>query len=169
VSTTRETTHVPTGAGAALEVLGELVTFKTVGADTGGAYAVWEDTVPPGGGPPPHVHHREDEAFYVLEGEFEFFRQGQPPLRATAGDYVRTPVGVPHTFTNVGATTGRLLALAAPAGIERFFSEVGRPVAPGAAAPAAPAGPPTPEQVAHVVRVARDYGIEVLGPPAPEH
>jgi mannose-6-phosphate isomerase-like protein (cupin superfamily) len=164
VSTTRETTHVPAGAGEILEVLGDLVTLKTVGADTGGAYAVWEDTVPPGGGPPPHVHHREDEAFYVLEGAFEFFRQGGPPLRATAGDWVRTPKGVAHTFTNVGPTQGRLLAVAAPAGMELFFAAVGRPVAAGVA-PAPPAGPPAPEQIEHVVRTARQHGIEILPPP----
>jgi mannose-6-phosphate isomerase-like protein (cupin superfamily) len=165
VSTTHETTHVPAGAGQALDVLGDLVVIKTVGAGTGGAYAVWEDTVPPGGGPPPHVHHREDEAFYVLEGEFEFFRLGQPPVRAAAGDYVRTPKGVAHTFSNVGPTTGRLLVIAAPAGMEHFFAAVGRPVAAGEA-PAPPAGPPTPEQIEHVVRVAQQYGLEFLAPPA---
>jgi mannose-6-phosphate isomerase-like protein (cupin superfamily) len=166
MTTEPETTHVPAGTGEALDVLGDLVTLKTVGADTGGAYAVWEDTVPPRGGPPPHVHHREDESFYVLEGEFEFFRQGEAPLRAAAGDWVRTPRGVAHTFTNVGQTTGRLLAVAVPAGMERFLAAVGRPVAAGEA-PAPRAGPPPPEQVAHVVRTAQQYGVEIFAPPPP--
>jgi quercetin dioxygenase-like cupin family protein len=167
VTTPQETTRVPAGAGQTLDVLGDLVTFKAVGADTGGAYTLWEGTAPPGGGPPPHVHHREDEAFYVLTGEFEFFRQGQPPLRAGAGDYVHTPKGVAHTFRNVGGAPGRLLTLATPAGIEAFFTAVGRPIA-GSAAPAPPAGPPAPEQIAHVVRTAQQYGIEILAPPPPE-
>ncbi len=167
MTTKPETTHVAAGAGETLSVLGDLLTFKVVGADTGGAYTVLEATVLPGGGPPPHVHGRENEDFFILEGEFEFFRQGEAPLRATAGDYVHTPTGVVHTFKNVGATAGRMLLLAIPAGIERFFAEMGQRLAPGAA-PGPPAGPPTPEQIDHVVRTALKYGIEILGAPAPK-
>jgi mannose-6-phosphate isomerase-like protein (cupin superfamily) len=145
-------------------VAGNVYTILVSGKQSAGRYALIDMFVPPGGGPPPHVHHREEETFYVLEGEFEFFRHDQPPVRAAVGDYVRTPQGVVHTFRNVGATPGRLLTLAAPAGIERFFAAVGRPVAPGGT-PRPEAEPPTPEQIEHVVRTAQQYGIEILAPP----
>jgi mannose-6-phosphate isomerase-like protein (cupin superfamily) len=63
--------HVTEGEGRMLWVVDELMTFKVSGEDTGGAYALTDSVVPPGGGPPPHIHHREDEAFWVLEGELE--------------------------------------------------------------------------------------------------
>ena len=63
--------YVTEGEGKMLWVVDELMTFKASGEDTGGAYALTDSVVPPGGGPPPHIHHREDEAFWVLEGELE--------------------------------------------------------------------------------------------------
>ena len=69
--------HVPPGEGTrSLWVLCELLTHKIPSHKTGGAYALFEAATPPGAGPPPHVHHREDEAFYVLEGEYEFLVDG---------------------------------------------------------------------------------------------
>ncbi len=64
-------THVPPGGGKKLWVTDELMTFKASGEDTGGAYSLTDSMVPPRGGPPPHIHHREDEAFWVLEGVLE--------------------------------------------------------------------------------------------------
>ena len=65
--------HIPPGEGArSLRVMGVLVTCKLPSQMTGGAYALFEETTQPGDGPPPHIHHREDESFYVLEGEYEF-------------------------------------------------------------------------------------------------
>jgi mannose-6-phosphate isomerase-like protein (cupin superfamily) len=63
--------HLTEGEGEMLWVADELMTLKATGEDTGGAYSLTDSVVPPGGGPPPHVHHREDEAFWVLEGELE--------------------------------------------------------------------------------------------------
>ena len=155
-----ESSYIPAGGGHPLTVLGDAVHIKVAGRDTGNALAVWEDTVRPGGGPPPHLHEREYEDFYVLEGEFEFYREGQEPLRGTTGGYVHTPRGVVHTFKNVGAAPGRLLVIAAPAGIEGFFAEVSEELG-------ALAGPPTPEQVAFVVSTAARYGIRIQRPPPP--
>ena len=62
---------VTEGEGKMLWVVDELMTFKASGEDTGGAYALTDSMVPPGGGPPPHIHHCEDEAFWVLVGELE--------------------------------------------------------------------------------------------------
>lgn len=65
------------GEGKELSVLGHTIMIKLAGDETGGMFSMWEDVTPPHGGPPPHVHHREDETFFVLEGEFEFNVGGQ--------------------------------------------------------------------------------------------
>jgi mannose-6-phosphate isomerase-like protein (cupin superfamily) len=71
VNQPRAALFVNEGEGKKLWVADELITFKASGEDTGGAYSLTDSVVPPGGGPPPHIHHREDEAFWVLEGELE--------------------------------------------------------------------------------------------------
>src|SRR3954469_13587138 len=80
---------------------------------------------PPGGGPPPHIHHREDEAFYVLEGELLFHVDGRS-IAVGAGFWVTLARGSLHHFKNVGNRTARMLILVTPSGLERFFEEVGR-------------------------------------------
>ena len=57
------------GEGRTIAVVGDVYRFLATGEETNGKYALWEAIVPPGGGPPPHVHSREEESFYVLEGE----------------------------------------------------------------------------------------------------
>jgi quercetin dioxygenase-like cupin family protein len=70
--------YVPPGEGdRSLWVFGELVMYKTRSEQTGGAYSLFEIASPPGGGPPPHIQHREDESFYLLEGEYEFLVEGR--------------------------------------------------------------------------------------------
>lgn len=160
-----EVIYVPSGAGDSFLVVGDLNTVKLSGNDTGGAYALWINAVAPGNGPPPHVHHREHEDFFILEGEFEIYREGQPSLRAGPGDFVHTPQGVTHTYRNIGTTVGRLLGLAVPAGIERFFAEVGQPVS-GMTEPPPTLAAPTLEQVEHLLQTARRYGIEIKLPPS---
>jgi len=111
------------GEGRVFRVLGgDIITCKAVGADTSGSFSLFETMTPPKCGPPPHLHHREDESFYVLEGEFAF-RFGDATLRATCGDFLTAPRGLLHTFQNVGDTPGRLLIIARPSGIENFFEE----------------------------------------------
>ena len=145
-------------------MVGDLTTIKLTGEDTGGAYTVWVDTIASGSGPPPHVHHREDEDFFILEGEFEFYREGQAPLRVSRGDYIHTPKGVVHTYHNVGTAIGRMFGLAVPAGIERFYAEVGQP-AGGATEPPPPAGEPSPAEIEYLIRTAQKYGAEIKLPP----
>ncbi len=70
--------------GRTIAIVGDVYRFLATGAETGGAYASFEALVPPGGGPPPHVHTREAESFYVLEGEITF-RAGDETMRAAAG------------------------------------------------------------------------------------
>jgi quercetin dioxygenase-like cupin family protein len=91
-------------------------------AESGGAYFAMEALVPPGGGPPPHIHAREDETFYLLEGDVEFLL-GEQTVVAGPGDFVNVPRGTMHRFQNTGTETARLLLTFTPAGIERWFEE----------------------------------------------
>jgi oxalate decarboxylase/phosphoglucose isomerase-like protein (cupin superfamily) len=81
-----------------------------------------EALVPPGGGPPPHIHTREDETFYLLEGEVEFLL-GEETITAGPGDFVNVPRGTVHCFKNTGTDTARLVLTFTPAGIEHWFAE----------------------------------------------
>ena len=84
-----------------------------------------EILVPPDGGTPPHIHSREDEMFYILEGEFEVLAAGQV-TRVGPGSLFHGPRHIPHFYRNVGAQLGRALVMARPAGFERFMEELGR-------------------------------------------
>jgi quercetin dioxygenase-like cupin family protein len=115
--------YVPAGTGPAYWVMGDRFTFLVTGAESGGSYFTVEVNVGPGNGPPPHVHHREEEQFYVLEGELTF-RLGDQTCQVSPGDFVHIPRDTVHTFKN-GAAPAKLLATFSPAGIEQFFQEVG--------------------------------------------
>jgi quercetin dioxygenase-like cupin family protein len=111
------------GEGRVLRIFGgEVITFKAGTDDTGGAFTLYQTVLPPQGGPPRHVHHREDEAFYVLEGEL-LFQVGDQELKAGPGTYLWAPRDIPHTFKNTGSTPAKLLVLITPAGFERFMAE----------------------------------------------
>lgn len=147
------------GEGPSVWVVGDRYTIKAGGERTGGAYALIEAMVPPGGGPPPHRHTREDESFYVLEGSVRFEADGRA-FDAGAGSWITLPRGSLHHFRNVGPGPARMLILVAPAGLERFFLEVGRP-ATGDPGPSSDFGP---EEVAALLAVAPAYGIEIPAP-----
>ena len=85
--------------GRTIAVVGDVYRFLATGDDTNGKYALWEAIVLPGGGPPPHVHSREEEGFYVLEGEITFTINGKR-IVATAGMFANMPVGTSHSFKN---------------------------------------------------------------------
>jgi len=111
------------GEGHGLRVFAEEVRILLAGEETGGQYAMIETAAPPGGGPPLHVHRREDEAFYVREGQFEV-RVGEETLCATPGTFLFAPRGIPHTYRNVGPERGLLIVAISPPGFERFFEEL---------------------------------------------
>jgi quercetin dioxygenase-like cupin family protein len=111
------------GEGKTVGVVRGRTTFKILPAETGGAYAVLEQQVPPGSGPPLHVHRHETEIFYVLAGTFEFTVAGQT-FRGTAGTLVAGPRGVPHTFRNVGSSEARLLLTVIPGAFAQYFLDV---------------------------------------------
>jgi quercetin dioxygenase-like cupin family protein len=101
-------------------VLGDTVRVFATGADTGGQYALVEVSTAPGGGPPLHLHTREDEAFYVLEGEVTITVGGVAHV-LRPGCFAFGPRGVPHRFQNTGARPSRMLVFITPAGFEAFF------------------------------------------------
>src|SRR5579862_4439599 len=112
------------GEGRTVAVVGDVYRFLATGEDTNGNYALWEALVPPGGGPPPHVHSREEEGFYVLEGEITFTVNGERVV-ATAGMFANMPVGTPHSFKNESTKPAKMLISVAPAGLEKMFFEFG--------------------------------------------
>jgi quercetin dioxygenase-like cupin family protein len=117
--------RVDPGGDRSFWVLGMLIRFKARSEETGGEYSLFEATVPPGLGAPPHIHHREAEAFYVLEGEFEFVK-GEGVMRGTAGDFIHVPRVAAHGFTNVGPEPARILAILTPGGLhEQLFAALG--------------------------------------------
>jgi len=143
---------IPPGTGPRHLVLGDLVTVKIHGRDTGGVFSQIETSCAPQVGPPLHIHHREEESFFVIEGEFEFVCGD---LRTTGGPgtVAHLPRGVAHRFKNIGASTGRLLITISPAGVEDFFAEVGAL---------------TPEQqsdLPKIVALAARYGLEFAATP----
>ena len=148
--------HVPPGEGRKLWVAGELMTFVVSGAETGGSYALTDSVVPPGGEAPPHVHHREDEAFWMIEGALEI-TVGNDTLVAETGSFVHLPRGTLHTYKNVGTTPARFLTLMTPAGLEKFFEEVGQPAED-------PTSPPpfADEDIEKLLTAAARYGVEIL-------
>jgi quercetin dioxygenase-like cupin family protein len=148
-----------TTEGRTIAVVGDVYRFLATGDDTNGKYALWEAIVPPGGGPPPHVHSREEEGFYVLEGEITLTIDGKP-LVATAGMFANMPVGTPHSFKNESSRPAKMLISVAPAGLEKMFFEFGVPVPQGATT----APPPTKEEIDKLLAVAPRYGIEIRLP-----
>src|SRR6187431_2609597 len=94
----KPTVRTPT-EGRTIAIVGDVYRFLAVGEETNGKYAIWEAIVPPGSGPPLHVHSREEEGFYILEGEITF-QIGEEPKVATAGMFANMPVGTPHSFKN---------------------------------------------------------------------
>jgi quercetin dioxygenase-like cupin family protein len=147
------------GEGRTIAVVGDVYRFLATGEDTDGKYALFEAVVGPGGGPPPHVHSREEEGFYVLEGEITF-TIGDRRLVAGAGTFANMPIGTPHSFKNEGGKPARMLISVAPAGLEKMFFEVGVQLPEGSTA----ALPPTKEEIEKLLAVAPRYGVEIRLP-----
>jgi mannose-6-phosphate isomerase-like protein (cupin superfamily) len=143
----------------AISVLGEIMDFKVTGDETGGSLCVVEVIAFPHNGPPPHIHHREDESFYVIDGTFSFLL-GDRKVEAGPGFFCRVPKGTLHTYQNIGAQPGKALVILTPAGFEKFWMEIGKPVA----SLTGPTGPPEPETIARLMRLAPKYGLDVKVP-----
>jgi mannose-6-phosphate isomerase-like protein (cupin superfamily) len=146
------------GEGHTIWFLRNRMTVKATAASTGGAFGLVESLIAPGFSPPLHVHHREDESFYVLEGEVTM-RCGDRTFRATAGSFVFLPRDVPHTFVVEGDAPARMLTLLTPGGGEGVFVDGGRNPEHDGLPPA------TPPDIAALKRVSEQYGAEIVGPP----
>ena len=117
----KEKIYVPAGEGKSYDVIGgDHVVIKATGEQTGGMATILETTVPAGGGPPRHLHERESETFYVLEGEFEFEIDGDK-YNLKQGDFFAAPANVPHQFRNTATSPSKLLVVCQPAGFENFI------------------------------------------------
>jgi quercetin dioxygenase-like cupin family protein len=155
---TKPTTRTPS-EGRTIAMVGDVYRFLATGDDTSGKYMLLEAIVPPDGGPPPHVHSREEEGFYILEGEMTF-QVGDQRIVASAGTFANLPVGTQHSFKNESDRPARMLIFVAPAGLENMLFEVGVAVAPpGSGATTAP--PPAMTEIEKLLEVAPRYGIEI--------
>ena len=143
---------------------GSLLDWPLTSADTDGTLALGHAVVRPGSEPPLHVHAREDETFYVLEGEITFQR-GSERIEAVPGDAVFMPRGVQHGFA-VRTETASFLQAFTPGGLEEAFRSLSEPAA-AAEPPPAPEGPPPPEVVEAMTARFAEYGVELNGPPLP--
>jgi len=143
---------IPSDGGKQLNVLGIPMFIRIHGHETGGTVSVVESHDVPGGGPPPHIHHREDETFQILEGEYEWTVGGKT-FTAQKGATIFAPRGVPHTYRYLGQKPGRLMCVITPSGFEGFFEEIGAM---------------TLEQqrdIPSVMEIAKKFGLEILPPP----
>jgi quercetin dioxygenase-like cupin family protein len=145
--------------GRTIAVVGDVYRFMATSDDTNGKYAMWEAIVPPGGGPPPHVHSREEESFYILEGEITF-QIGEERVVATAGTFANMPVGTPHSFKNESNQPAKMIISITPAGLEDMFFEFGVPLPEGSTSALAP----TKDEIEKLLAIAPNYGIEIRVP-----
>ena len=143
--------------GQAIWFLGNRMTIKATAQSTGGLYGLVESWLAPGFSPQLHIHRREDESFWVLEGELTM-RCGDETFRARPGSYLFLPRLLPHTFVVEGDAPARLLTLMTPGGAEGFFVEAGEPAVGDGPAPAAPL------DVERLKRIAEKFGADIVGP-----
>jgi quercetin dioxygenase-like cupin family protein len=136
--------------------MGEEGRFLLRKEDTGGLYTFFEVTTSPGGGPPLHIHEDEDEAFYVVAGEYAI-RLGDEEYEAPAGRLVYGPRGMPHKFRNISDGPSKLLVIATPGGVEGFFEGLSGLMANGT--------PPAPLDMIELAARHHVQGLEQVGPP----
>ena len=139
------------GRGHTFTMLGTTMRLIATATATGGRYTVIEQVTPPGWGPPRHIHSREDEIFYILDGSYEL-HVGDERQTISAGASAILPRNIPHGFRNVASTPGRLVFVITPGGLEEYFLAVAK---------CSPA--PNPQQL---VELARPFGLTLLPPGA---
>jgi quercetin dioxygenase-like cupin family protein len=144
-------------SGAAYWSLGHLVTVHVPGENTEGRFSFLEHLSPPAERPPLHIHNREGQLWYVLEGELTVNLAGQT-RRCGPGEWAYGPPGVPHTHEVTSRTPARILEVNSPAGFEDFVAAAGQP----AEELRLPAGPP---DFSRAIALAPDYGIDLVDVP----
>ena len=140
--------------GRLIGLVGDVYRFVMTGDETDGRYTLLEATVLPGGGPPPHIHCREEETFYVLEGEITF-QIGDEKSVCGPGTFVHVPIGNLHAFKNESNQAAKMLITFSPSGLERMFYENGKELKVGESPEATSA-----EEIERLLASAVKYGIE---------
>ncbi len=154
MSTTAQLPYLNTREDAAFRFLGIPSLMRATAETTNGAFGLMEHwEMPVGFASPYHTHHREDEAFYVLEGELAFVCGGKW-LKAGLGTFVFGPREIAHGCKVIGSAPARMLLMCAPGGFERFVLEQTTPIEE----------PPSPPDIAKLMTLAAKYGIDVHGP-----
>jgi quercetin dioxygenase-like cupin family protein len=151
--------HLESGEGDAFSAVGDVYRNLATSRQTEGVYTLHEIRVSPNNGPPPHIHSREDESFFVLEGEIEF-QVGDEKITARPGTFIQGPRGIAHSFKNNTQLPARMLVFITPAGFENFVSEFAQPVASFAS----PAIPASKDEIDKLLAAAPKYGIQILPP-----
>ena len=150
---------VRAGEGEARWWFGGLAEIKVTAADTGGLMTIVEITEPPRVEAPLHVHHRDDEGFWILEGDVTF-EVGDATIEASAGDYVFGPRDIPHRYT-VGDEGCRMLFIMVPGGLEDVLRATSEP-ASSRTLPPAEEEEPSPEQIEGLKAIIKEHGYELL-------
>ena len=151
--------HLAVDEGEAYDFLNTLSLVKASGTATNKALAVVEQRLPAGFAPPPHIHHDEDEAFYLLAGQISA-QLGEKQIAAQQGSFLWLPRGVQHGFTVSDEGPCTMLIITTPAGFDGFVAEVGSPTTTTDRLPE-----PSEPDVPRLVEIAGRYGIEFPPPP----
>lgn len=152
MSRSNEMAIAPPGSRPVWEVLGERITCRISSEQTSGSLSAVEIRSLPDNGPPMHVHHREDEMFYVVDGVFEL-TCGTRVERAEPGALAFMPRGVRHTYRNAGREPGTLIVTIVPGGFEGFFREVNELSVTGTLNPAS------------IATLGKRYALDFVGSP----
>jgi mannose-6-phosphate isomerase-like protein (cupin superfamily) len=145
--------HLGADDGDGIWFLGSFMRFKATAESTGGAFALIDETAGPGRASPPHIHHAEDEAFWVIDGEVTFTCGGETTI-AGPGSFVFLPRDVQHNFRVTSEVPARMLLWISPAGLEGFFRTIGEEGSPDKM----PA--PTPPDVERLLALGAEYRVE---------
>ena len=152
------------GQGPATWALGALFESLASAADTAGTFGISLVTQPAGSATPLHIHTREAEAFYLLDGNLTY-RAGEQTHRLIAGSFIYLPSGVPHAFRVTGTSPARFLGLTVPGGLMDLYDEVGRPAQQHQLPE--PASETLGEDIQRWLQAAPRYGLQIVGPPIP--
>lgn len=144
-----------------MSVYGDKDVIKVASEDTAGALTFMETVVPPHAGPPLHIHRRESEAIYVLDGDLEIV-DGDRSFLVTTGAFVYMPQGSTHRFENVRDTPSTILLFFVPAGFEGYLREMADSVVEGEPPPSGQTDLPK------AARIGSKYGLEIVEEPPSE-
>jgi mannose-6-phosphate isomerase-like protein (cupin superfamily) len=142
---------VPPSGGTVYNVIGALYRFVLTSAETEGAFALLEATVPAKATVPLHQHSREDETFYILEGTMQIECGGRT-IKQGRNSTAFLPRNVPHSFTNPGETSAKMIIVITPGGFEKCLQELSK----------LPAGGPPPME--NIIAIGSKYGLEFPAP-----